>query len=145
MKEDKVQSSPKSTVEVQMDVKDFDSILSYLSCVRGMDGAILYDRTGLIVARGEGTNNELMTSGPKVVETFRELNQSLTKGNNQPLEGQISYNSKKFHEIIDLAAADKFFLLVSGASGSHEIFRLRIKKATEAALALLTEKRYIEG
>jgi hypothetical protein len=125
--------------------QDLDSCLGYLSLVNGIDGALVYNHEGLVVAVGENTLENLPIEGPYFLSNFLEnLRQCKLLGLN-PLDHQVVFSDHKFYQIINLERTGLFFLMVTGTRGSYELFKFRIERGAQAVAHLLHERGYLRG
>jgi hypothetical protein len=125
--------------------RDLDGCLGYLSLVNGIDGALLYSREGLVVAAGENTLESLHIEAPYFLANFLEfLRQGRLLGLGV-MDQQVAYGEQKFYQIINLERLDRFFLVVSGALGSYELFKFRIGRGAQAVSQRLHDRGYFRG
>lgn len=125
--------------------RDLDECLGYLSLVNGISGAILYNRECLTVGIGEDTHESLAIEAPYFLAGFVEsLDRSLMLGLG-PLEHSVCFTESRFHLIINVGLSNAFFLVVTGAKGSFELFKFRIDRGAEAVARLLQARGYLRG
>lgn len=140
----KLKSSPMQINQLA-ESPDPDSCLGYLSLVNGIDGAMVFNHDGLVVAVGHNTLESLPIEGPYFLSGFLEnLRQSHLLGLG-PLDNQVLFSDQKFYQIINLERANLFFLVVSGTRGSYELFKFRIERGAQAVAHLLHERGYMRG
>lgn len=125
--------------------QDFDDILSYLSLVNGIDGALLFDAEGWVLARGEETDTNLEIEGPYVLYHFQECAGQLAGLGSAPMENQVTYLGERFFLVQNLERSGRFFLLVSGAKGSYDLFRIRCERAAQSVSRVLRERGWLRG
>ncbi len=125
--------------------REFGGILSYLSLVNGIEGAILYDRDGLVVASGENTDSQLHYQAPYLLADFMSSLAKLEQTDFGRIDVQVTYGSENFFQIVNLNKASLFFLVVSGPKGSYELFKIRIGRSAQALEYLIHEKGYYKG
>jgi predicted regulator of Ras-like GTPase activity (Roadblock/LC7/MglB family) len=125
--------------------QDLDSILSYLSLVNGIDGAVLYDKQGFVVARGEDSSPNLEIEGPYILYHYQECSQQVQGLGTPPLEHQVAFVGDRFLLMQSLDKTGRFFLLVSGAKGSYDLFRIRCERAAQSVSRVLRERGWLRG
>lgn len=122
-----------------------DDVLSYLSLVNGIDGALLMDAEGWVLARGEETRTNLENEGCYVLYHFRESMRALSELGAPPADHQVTYLGDRFLLVYDLEKAGRFFLLVSGTKGSYDLFRIRCERAAHTVSRVLRERGWLRG
>ncbi len=128
-----------------VDSPDFDACLSYLSLVSGMDGAVLYNAEGWVVALGENTSASVTLEAPYILSAFQESLVNLGRLNLPPLENQISFAGGKFYLIVNLDRSSQFFLVVTGTQGSYDLFKIRVDRGAKALVGLLRGRGYLRS
>lgn len=125
--------------------QELDDLLSYLSLVNGIDGALLFDAEGWVLARGEETSTKLEIEAPYVLYHFQECARQLVALGSAPLDNQVAYLGERFFLVQNLERAGRFFLLVSGAKGSYDLFRIRCERAAQSVSRVLRERGWLRG
>jgi predicted regulator of Ras-like GTPase activity (Roadblock/LC7/MglB family) len=125
--------------------QDLDDLLSYLSLVNGIDGAILYDAEGWAVAKGEETRTNLEIEGPYLLYHLLESLRELKAIGGEPVEYQVTFMGERFLLVMNLERVGRFFLLVSGAKGSYDLFRIRCERAAQAVSRVLRGRHWLRG
>ena len=125
--------------------RDLDSCLGYLSLVNGITGAVLYSREGLVVGSGENSQESLFVEAPYFLCGFQETLEQCKMLGLGPLDHQVTFTESRFHLIINLGQLSLFFLVVTGARGSYELFKFRIERGAKAIAQLLHERGYLRG
>ncbi len=125
--------------------QDLDQCLGYLSLVKGITGAILYSREGLVVAWGEDSQQNHFIESPYFLASFQESLAQYRMLGMGPLEHSVSFDEHHFHLIVNLGQLDRFFLVVAGTRGSYDLFKFRIDRGALAIARLLHERGYIRS
>jgi predicted regulator of Ras-like GTPase activity (Roadblock/LC7/MglB family) len=125
--------------------QDLDDLLSYLSLVNGIDGAILYNAEGWVMAKGEETRTNLEIEGGYLLYHLSESIRELAAVGVDPIEYQVTFTGERFLLVINLEKAGRFFLLVSGAKGSYDLFRIRCERAAQAVSRVLRGRNWLRG
>lgn len=125
--------------------QELDDLLSYLSLVSGIDGALLFDAEGWVMARGEETRTNLEIEGCYVLYHFLESMRALSAIGASPFDHQVTYSGDRFLLVYNLEKAGRFFLLVSGAKGSYDLFRIRCERAAHTVSRVLRERGWLRG
>lgn len=125
--------------------RDLDGCLGYLSLVNGIDGAAVYSYEGLVVAAGADSSQSLFIEAPYFVANFVEALRQCRDLGLGMLDHQVSFTDGKFHEVTCLGKTGVFYLVVTGARGSYELFKFRIERGAQAIAQLLHERGYLRG
>jgi|GEM_PF-1625484 len=124
---------------------DLDDLLSYLSLVNGIDGALLLDEQGWVVARGEETHIYLETEGAYLLYHYLDCARQLAGLGAPVMDHQVAYLGDRFLLVQNLEKTGRFFLLVSGAKGSYDLFRIRCDRAAGAVSRVLRDRKWLKG
>ncbi|MDB5102738.1 MAG: hypothetical protein JWP91_427 [Fibrobacteres bacterium] len=140
----KIESGPVH-INKLVESRDLDACLGYLSLVNGIQGAILYNREGLVVGFGEETHESLFIEAPYFQAGFVESLERCAMMGLGPLDHVVSFTENRFHLIINVEQSNLFFLVVTGTRGSYELFKFRIERGAQAIARLLHARGYIRG
>ncbi|HKP97390.1 MAG TPA: hypothetical protein VJ385_16710 [Fibrobacteria bacterium] len=124
---------------------DLDDCLGYLSLVNGIQGAVLYNREGLVVGSGEDTHESLFIEAPYFQSGFLECLDRCAMLGLGPLDHAVTFTDSRFHLVINVELSNLFFLVVTGARGSYELFKFRIERGAQAIARLLHARGYLRG
>jgi hypothetical protein len=125
--------------------QDLDGCLGYLSLVNGIDGALMFNHEGWVMAEGENTLESVRIEAPYFLANFLEILRQCRLIGMDSLEQQVAFNREKFYQVLNLGRGDRFFLVVSGTQGSFELFKFRIERGAQALVQLLHERGYLRG
>jgi hypothetical protein len=140
----KIESGPVH-INKLVESQDIDGCLGYLSLVNGIQGAVLYNREGLVMGAGEDTHESLFIEAPYFQAGFLEsLERSLMLGLG-PLDHVVTFTESRFHLTINVELSNLYFLVVTGARGSYELFKFRIERGAQAIARLLHARGYLRG
>ncbi len=131
-----------AAINGMVDSRDPDDVLGYLSLVNGIDGAILYNREGLVVAFGEDTHRAMFAEGPYLLSGYIESLESMEESGFGIIQSQVNFGVDRFYQIFSLDHSKSFFLMVSGTRGSHELYRIRMERACQALSCLLRDNGF---
>lgn len=140
----KIESGPVHINQL-VESRDLDGCLGYLSLVNGINGAVLYNREGLVVGTGEDTHESLYIEAPYFLSGFMDtLDRSGMLGLG-PVDHAVTFTENRFHLIINIEQSNLFFLVVTGTRGSYELFKFRIERGAQAIARLLHARGYLRG
>ncbi len=125
--------------------RDLDQCLGYLTLVNGINGAMVYSREGLVIARGEDSQESLDIEAPYFLANFLESIEQHKMLGIGALEHSVSFSEHNFHLILNLHLSNLFFLVVTGTRGSYDLFKFRIERGAQAIAQLLHERGYIRS
>lgn len=125
--------------------RDLDGCLGYLSLVNGINGAVLYNREGLVMGAGEETQESLFIEAPYFLSGFMDTLERAVMLGLGPLDHTVSFTESRFHLIINIERSNLFFMVVTGTRGSYELFKFRIERGAQAIARLLYARGYIRG
>ncbi len=128
-----------------LESQDLDDCLGYMSLVNGIDGAILFDQQGWVVAVGEDTQETLRIEAPYFLFHFQEILRCFVELGVEPLESQLTLGGAKFHLALNLERENRFFLVVSGTRGSYDLFKYRVERGAQAVGGLLRGRGYFRS
>jgi hypothetical protein len=139
--------APVSAADINklLDSTDPDLCLGYLTLVNGIDGAILCSRDGWVVAAGENTLENVLIEAPYFLSQFQESLDRLDTLGLDRLDSQIAFNEQKFYLILNLERSNRFFLVVSGARGSYDLFKYRVERVAHALADLLRSRGFFRS
>ena len=140
----KIESGPMH-INKLVESRDLDGCLGYLSLVNGLHGAILYNREGLVVGFGEDTHESLFIEAPYFQAGFLESLDRCAMLGLGPLDHVVTFTDSRFHLTINIDGSNLFFLVVTGARGSYELFKFRIERGAQAIARLLHARGYLRG
>ena len=128
-----------------LESQDVDDCLGYLSLVSGIDGALLYDDEGFVVGAGENTRESLRLEAPYFLYHFQETLRRYAALGLEPLESGLVFGGEKFHLAVNLERENRFFLVISGARGSYDLFKYRVERGAQAVGGLLRARGYFRS
>ena len=139
--------APVTAVDINklLESKDPDICLGYLTFVNGIDGALLCNHEGWVLAVGENTLESMHIETPYFLHHFQETLRHFGALGLEPLESQIAFGGQKFYMILNLERSNRFFLVVSGARGSYDLFKYRVERVAQALVGLLRERGYFRS
>ena len=140
----KIESGPMH-INKLVESRDLDGCLGYLSLVNGIHGAVLYNREGLVVGSGEDTHESLFIEAPYFQAGFLESLDRCAMLGLGPLDHVVTFTESRFHLTINVELSNLFFLVVTGARGSYELFKFRIERGAQAIALLLHARGYLRG
>jgi hypothetical protein len=140
----KIESGPVH-INKLVESRDLDACLGYLSLVNGIQGAILYNREGLVMGFGEDTHETLFIEAPYFQAGFLESLDRCAMLGLGPLDHVVTFTENRFHLTINLELSNLFFLVVTGTRGSYELFKFRIERGAQAIARLLHARGYLRG
>lgn len=140
-------SSPATAADINklLESNDLDACLGYLSLVNGIDGALLFNHEGWLMAAGEDSVESLHIQAPYFLFQFQETLRYLGELGEEPLESQIALGNQKFFLALNLEKENLFFLVVSGARGSYDLFKYRVERGAQALGGLLRGRGYLRS
>lgn len=140
----KIESGPMH-INKLVESSDLDGCLGYLSLVNGINGAVLYNREGLVVGTGEETRESLYIEAPYFLSGFMDTLERGVMLGLGPVDHAVTFTESRFHLIINIEQSNLFFLVVTGTRGSYELFKFRIERGAQAIARLLHARGYLRG
>ncbi len=142
-----VNKTPVTAAEINklLESGDMDECLGYLSLVNGIEGAVLCDQEGWVLASGENTSINVFMETPYFLYYFQESLKQLNSLGLEPLDSQIAFGGQKFYMVTNLNKLNRYFLLVFGARGSYDLFKYRVERVTQAVTSILRDKGYFRS
>ena len=139
--------SPVTAADINklLESQDMDACLGYLTLVNGIDGALLCGQDGWVLAHGENTLEGMRIETPYFLYQFTETLARVETLGLEPLESQIAFGGQKFYMILNIARSNRFFLVVSGARGSYDLFKYRVERVAQALADLLRDRGYFRS
>ncbi len=125
--------------------RDLDDCLGYLTLVKGINGAMVYSREGLVICRGEDSQESLGIEAPYFLANFLESVEQHKMLGLGSLDHSVSFSEQHFHLILNLHLSNLFFLVVTGTRGSYDLFKFRIERGAQAIAQLLYERGYLRS
>ncbi len=140
-------SAARTAAEVNrlLEAAEPSACLGYLSLVNGIDGAVLFDHQGWAMATGEETTENLLLEAPYFLFHFQEVLRNFQELGLEPLESQVAFGGAKFYLVLNLERESRFFLVVSGARGSYDLFKYRVDRGAQAIVGLLHGRGYFRS
>jgi hypothetical protein len=140
----KIESGPVH-INKLVESRDLDGCLGYLSLVNGINGAVLYNREGLVMGFGENSHESLFIEAPYFQAGFLESLDRCRMLGLGPVDHTVTFTETRFHLMINVELSNLFFLMVSGTRGSYELFKFRIERGAQAIARLLHARGYLRG
>jgi hypothetical protein len=140
----KIESGP-IHINKLVESRDLDGCLGYLSLVNGINGAVLYNREGLVMGFGEDSQESLFIEAPYFQAGFLESLDRCRMLGLGPVDHTVTFTETRFHLMINVELSNLFFLMVSGTRGSYELFKFRIERGAQAIARLLHARGYLRG
>jgi hypothetical protein len=140
----KIESGPVH-INKLVESRDLDGCLGYLSLVNGINGAVLYNREGLVMGFGENSQESLFIEAPYFQAGFLESLDRCRMLGLGPVDHTVTFTETRFHLMINVELSNLFFLMVSGTRGSYELFKFRIERGAQAIARLLHARGYLRG
>ncbi|MEO6096020.1 MAG: hypothetical protein ABIW76_10130 [Fibrobacteria bacterium] len=140
----KIESGPVH-INKLVESRDLDGCLGYLSLVNGINGAVLYNREGLVMGCGENSQESLLIEAPYFQAGFLDSLDRCRMLGLGPVDHTVTFTETRFHLVINVELSNLFFLMVSGTRGSYELFKFRIERGAQAVARLLHARGYLRG
>lgn len=140
----KIESGPVH-INKLVESRDLDGCLGYLSLVNGINGAVLYNREGLVMGFGENSHESLFIEAPYFQAGFLDSLDRCRMLGLGPVDHTVTFTETRFHLMINVELSNLFFLMVSGTRGSYELFKFRIERGAQAIARLLHARGYLRG